>query len=66
MGNGPLLHGCNESEGGLTHTDVKLGFAPRSVELTNMLEEKQQVLASAEQFQLTFHPFEIKTLKIRY
>lgn len=55
-----------ESEGGLTHTDVKLGFAPRSVELTNMLEEKQQVLASAEQFQLTFHPFEIKTLKIRY
>ena len=55
-----------EAEGTMTHTDVALSFRPKSVELTNMLEEKEAELPAAETFRLTFRPFEIKTVKVRY
>lgn len=55
-----------EAEGTYTHADVKLGFTPKAVELTNMLEEKQEDLTAEETLHLTFHPFEIKTVKISY
>ena len=55
-----------EAEGAYTHTDLRLGFAPKAVELTNMLEEKVQELPAAGSVKLTFRPFEIKTLKITY
>ena len=55
-----------EAEGSFTHSDVTLGFQPKAVELTNMLEEKQASLDPAQTFHLTFHPFEIKTVKVRY
>ena len=55
-----------EAEGTMTHTDVALSFRPKSVELTNMLGEKEAELPAAETFRLTFRPFEIKTVKVRY
>ena len=55
-----------EAEGAYTHADLRLGFAPKSVELTNMLEEKVQELPAASSVKLTFRPFEIKTLRVTY
>ncbi len=55
-----------EAEGSFTHSDITLGFQPKAVELTNMLEEKQTALEPAQTFRLTFRPFEIKTVKVRY
>ena len=55
-----------EAEGTYTHADIRLGFMPRAVELTNMLEEKQEDLPAEEVLHLTFRPFEIKTVKISY
>lgn len=55
-----------EAEGTYTHSEIQLGFAPKSVEETNMLEERQQELAAAGSLKLSFRPFEIKTLRISY
>jgi alpha-mannosidase len=55
-----------EAEGAYTHASVQLGFAPKSVEETNMLEEKVEELPAAGSIRLTFRPFEIKTLRITY
>ena len=55
-----------EAEGTYTHADIQLGFTPKAVELTNMLEEKQEDLSAEATLRLTFRPFEIKTVKISY
>ena len=55
-----------EAEGAYTHGELNLGFAPKSVEITNMLEEKEAELPASANIRLTFRPFEIKTLRITY
>ena len=55
-----------EAEGGFTHGKLSLSFAPKAVELTNMLEETQEALPASDTLELTFRPFEIKTIKISY
>ncbi|MGL4736490.1 MAG: alpha-mannosidase, partial [Cellulosilyticaceae bacterium] len=55
-----------ESEGGYTNTQIQLGFMPKVVAETNMLEETQKVMESAQIFNVTLKPFEIKTFKINY
>lgn len=49
-----------------THAKVSFGFAVRSVEETNLLEERAEAVSLADGgVELYFHPFEIKTLKCR-
>ena len=55
-----------EAEGSFTHAGIALGFQPKGIELTNMLEERQEAMEAARDFRLTFRPFEIKTVKVRY
>ena len=55
-----------EAEGAFSHATVNMGFGVKAVELTNMLEETQEVLADTQRVHLTFRPFEIKTLKLAY
>lgn len=55
-----------EAEGSYTHTDLKLGFTPTAVELTNMLEETEETLPASDKVALSLRPFEIKTVKISY
>ncbi len=55
-----------EAEGSFTHAGIALGFQPKALELTNMLEERQETLKTAQTFRLAFRPFEIKTVKVRY
>ena len=55
-----------EAEGTRTHASVQLGFAPKAVAETNMLEEHTADLPAAANFRLTFRPFEIKTVKVSY
>jgi alpha-mannosidase len=55
-----------ESEGTFTNTILRLGYKPKTVELTNMLEEPLERLSEDEAEALTFRPFEIKTIKIEY
>ena len=55
-----------EAEGSFTHAGIALGFQPKGIELTNMLEERQAAMEAARDFRLTFRPFEIKTVKVRY
>ncbi len=52
-----------EAEGTYTNCPVEFFAGAKKVEITNMLEETQSELAGNE---LTFRPFEIKTLKIYY
>lgn len=55
-----------EAEGSFTHSTLKLGLQPQSVELTDMLEETIEKLPCNNEIQLTFRPFEIKTIKVGY
>jgi len=55
-----------EAEGTFTRTKVTLDRIPESVEITNMLEEVLEKVDAAQTFELTFRPFEIKTVKIGY
>lgn len=55
-----------EAEGTFTNTKVSLGMKVKAVEITNMLEETLEVLPTAENIELTFGPFEIKTIKVSY
>ncbi|MBR6739446.1 MAG: alpha-mannosidase [Clostridia bacterium] len=55
-----------EAEGGRTTAKLSLGFTPKAVCLTNMLEEVQQELNASADIELTFRPFEIKTIKVVY
>ena len=52
-----------EAEGTFTNSNVKIFEGAKKIEETNMLEEVQSELKSTE---LSFRPFEIKTLKISY
>lgn len=55
-----------EAEGARGRAGISISVKGARAELTNMLEEKEEDLGSAEQLELTFHPFEIKTIKIYY
>ena len=55
-----------EAEGTFTRSRVTLGMKPKAIELTNMLEEKLEAMDAGSTFDLTFGPFEIKTVKISY
>ncbi|MGL4739134.1 MAG: alpha-mannosidase [Cellulosilyticaceae bacterium] len=55
-----------EAEGTYTHTKVQFQHKPQAISLTNMLEEVQESFATTENLDLTFKPFEIKTLKVSY
>lgn len=55
-----------EAEGCYTTADIRFGFTPKAVAITNMLEEVKEDLTAADTLTLSFKPFEIKTLKISY
>lgn len=55
-----------EAEGTWTSARLSLNIPVKEVTETNMLEETKQVLGSEKEIALTFKPFEIKTLLIRY
>ena len=55
-----------EAEGARTIANVRLGFSPKAVEETNMLEERACELPASADIRLTFRPFEIKTVKVSY
>ncbi len=52
-----------EAEGTFTNSSLRFFEGAKKVEITNMLEEVQQVFEGGK---LPFRPFEIKTLKITY
>jgi alpha-mannosidase len=53
-----------------THTEATLTFgtAPKSVTLTNILEDDQEKITTDKEgkIKLTFHPFEIKTIRLTF
>lgn len=55
-----------EAEGARSRAKVSIHADVKSVEATNMLEEAGNVIAETGELTLTFRPFEIKTLKIKY
>ncbi|NMP38485.1 MAG: alpha-mannosidase [Clostridiales bacterium] len=55
-----------EAEGTYTNCPLALFDAAKKVEVTNMLEETQKDITNKKGIDLTFNPFEIKTLKISY
>ena len=55
-----------EAEGGHANVKLKINHSVKSVELTNMLEEVQDKLPIENEVNLSFTPFEIKTVKIGY
>ncbi len=55
-----------EAEGAFTKTSMNFFSGAKKIALTNMLEEEQEVLSSASAAELTFRPFEIKTIKVYY
>ena len=55
-----------EAEGAFTKTSMKFFSGAKKIALTNMLEEEQEVFSSAAAAELTFRPFEIKTIKVYY
>lgn len=55
-----------EAEGTWTSAKLALNIPVKEVAETNMLEETKQLLGSDKEIALTFKPFEIKTLLIKY
>ena len=55
-----------ETEGTQTNTKISFTDPVKGLALTNMLEEVTQELMTAQETELTFHAFEIKTLKVSY
>lgn len=55
-----------EAEGTRTRATLELGFDPAAVQETNLLEDVQRDLPAARKVELTFRPFEIKSVKISY
>lgn len=55
-----------EAEGAAARTKLHINGAVKSVELTNMLEEPEDVIANGNEVELDFRPFEIRTLKVNY
>lgn len=52
-----------EAEGAYTNVELSFGHPVASLDVTNMLEEKQKALDTPT---LTFKPFEIKTIRVAY
>lgn len=55
-----------DAEGAYTRTNIKLFKDAKAAEITNMLEETLETIADVSSLDLTFRPFEIKTLKVYY
>ncbi len=55
-----------EAEGTYVNAKVSLGTAPAGVEITNMLEEVLESVPGEKEINLSFNPFEIKTIKVSY
>lgn len=55
-----------EAEGAYTKTGIHFFEGAKKISLTNMLEEEIEVLSETSDVELTFKPFEIKTLKVYY
>lgn len=55
-----------EAEGAYTKTALKLFDGAKKAVLTNMLEEELEDLCLGGECELTFRPFEIKTVKVYY
>lgn len=55
-----------ESIGAYTHTLLKLQHQVVCVQQCNMLEEEMKKISENNVFELTFKPFEIKTIKVYY
>ncbi|MBW7453018.1 alpha-mannosidase [Paenibacillus sepulcri] len=55
-----------EAEGTYTNSSLVFGQAVRRAAVTNMLEEEIQELEDKNDMQLSFKPFEIKTIRISY
>jgi len=55
-----------ECEGSWTSTNITFNLDLNKIEETNMLEETKKELTTDDMINLTFRPFEIKTLKIYY
>ena len=55
-----------EAEGTGTHVILHIQHPVKKIEETNMLEEPQRELGDDCNAALTFHPFEIKTIKVYY
>lgn len=55
-----------EAEGAYTKTDMSFSDTVEMISLTNMLEEEIESFGSAHKINLTFRPFEIKTIKVTY
>lgn len=55
-----------EAEGTYTNTRISFTDPVKGLALTNMLEEVTTVLPPAQEIELTFGAFEIKTLKVNY
>ena len=55
-----------EAEGTWTAAKLHLGIPVKEIAETNMLEETIQVLEAGQEIDLSFKPFEIKTLLVKY
>ena len=55
-----------EAEGSRTVGKLNLGVEAVRVSETNMLEEVQKELGASAVTELTFRPFEIKTIRVEY
>lgn len=55
-----------EASGAYSKVQLMLNHATKGIALTNMLEEITQELPTGKIVPLTFHPFEIKTLRVAY
>lgn len=55
-----------EAEGTWTVAKLSFGIPVKQIEETNMLEETLNVTGSAQETELCFKPFEIKTFLVRY
>ncbi|MEI8093868.1 MAG: glycoside hydrolase family 38 C-terminal domain-containing protein [Spirochaetales bacterium] len=55
-----------EAEGSWTKTEVRWGFKPVRVAVTNLLEEVETELPLDQVTELEFRPFELKTLRVWY
>ena len=65
-GNGYIVR-LLETKGTHTEATITFGATPKSVTLTNILEDnKEKLTLSDEKLELTFHPFEIKTVRINF
>ncbi len=55
-----------EAEGSYTNTKVKFNKLVKGLAITNMLEELVKEFPPAQELELSFNAFEIKTLKVSY